>query len=196
MAETTYTVVTWTSGDTMTEAKLDIMVANDRAVDAMAQGVELVERASPTTPATNKVHLYSKDKSGVPTIFAINDAGTDYELSEGQPSFVFTVTGSLVTGTSVTPILVVHRALTVVKAYADVKTAPTGAALILDLNKNGSTIWSTQGNRVQIAASASSGTETSFNTTTLAEGDLLTLDSDQVGSTVPGADLTVTLRCK
>ncbi len=196
MAEVTYTTVTWTSGDTMTEAKLDNMVANDRAVDAMAQGVEYVERAAPSTPGANKAHMYAKDKSGLPTIFVKNDAGTDYELSEGQPSFVFTAIGVLTTGTSVAPTLIAHRALTIVKAYAEVKTAPTGAVLILDLNKNGSTIWATQGNRVQIAAGATSGTETSFDTTTLAEGDLLTLDIDQIGSTVSGADLTIMLRCK
>ncbi len=196
MAEITYTGVTWTAGDTMTEAKLDNMVANDRAVDAMFQGVELAERAAPSTPGANKIHFYAKDKAGLPTLFAINDAGTDYELSEGQPSFIFTVTGTLTTGTSVAPILVAHRALTIVKAYANVKTAPTGADLLLDINKNGSTIWSTQGDRVKCAATASSGTQTSFDTTALAEGDLLTLDIDQVGSSVAGANLTVMLRCK
>ncbi len=188
--------MTWTAGDTITEAKKDVEVANDRAVDAMAQGIELVERAAPSTPGSNKVHLYSKDKSGVATLFAIDDIGTDYEISEGRPSFVFTVIGTLGTGTSVAPILVAQRALTIVKAYANVKTAPTDAALIVDINKNGSTIWSTQGNRVQVAGAATSGTQTSFNTTTLVEGDLLTLDIDQVGSSVAGADLTVMLRCK
>ena len=171
-------------------------MANDRAVDAMAQGVELVERASPSTPAANKAHVYVKDKAGVPTVYIINDAGTDYELSEGRPTFVFTITGTLSTGTSKTPILPVHRALTIVRAYAVVKTAPTGANLIIDINKNASTIWSTQANRLTIVAGATSGNQTSFNTTALAVDDSLTIDVDTVGSTIAGADLTVTLRCK
>jgi len=163
----------------------------------MYQGVEFTERAAPGTPNANKVHVYAKDKSGVPTVYAINDAGTDYEISEGRPSFVFTVVGTLTTGSSITPILLVPRALTIVKAYANVKTAPTGANLILDINKNATSIWaSTQANRLTIAATATSGTQTSFDTTALAEGDLLTLDCDQVGSTIPGSSLTITLRCK
>ncbi len=196
MAEITYTSVTWTVGDTITEAKLDNMVANDRSVDAMAQGIEFVERASPSTPGANNIHLYAKDKAGVPTIYAINDAGTDYEISEGRPTFLFTVTGSLVTGTNLTPVIPVHRALVITRAYAVVKSAPTAADLIIDINKNGSTIWSTQGNRLTISATATTGSQTSFDTTALAADDALTLDIDQIGSTVAGADLTVTLRCK
>ncbi len=197
MAETTYTSVVWTAGDTITEAKLDNMVANDRAVDAMAQGIELVERADPSTPASNKVHVYAKDKAGIPTIYAINDAGTVYELSEVTPAYVFTIAGTITTGTSLTPLLVVTKPLTITKAYADIKTGPTGAALIIDLNKNGTSIWNaTQANRVQIAAAATSGTQTSFDTTALVEGDLLVPDIDQIGSTIAGADLTIILKTK
>ena len=197
MAEVTYASVTWTAGDTITEAKMDNMVANDRAVDAMNNGVQFTERADPSTPSGNDIHVYAKDKSGTPTIYAINDGGTVYELSEGRPTFVFTITGTMVTGTSLAPILVAHRALTIVKAYANVKTAPTGAALIFDIKKNGTSIWnSTPADRVEIAAAATSGTETSFDTTALTEGDTLTLDVDQIGSTVAGADATVQIRCK
>lgn len=173
------------------------MVANDREPDAMYQGVEFTERAAPSTPAANKVHFYAKDKAGVPTLYAINDAGTDYELSEGRPTFVFTITGTLATGTSKTPIIPVHRALTIVRAYAVVKTAPTGANLIIDINKGGTSIWaSTPANRLTITAGNTSGNQTAFDTTALAADDSLTLNIDQVGSTVAGADLTVILRCK
>lgn len=196
MAEVTYVSVVWTAGDTITEAKLDNMVANDRAVDAMYQGIELTERASPSTPGANKVHFYAKDKAGVPTLYTINDAGTDYELSEGRPTFIFTITGTLATGTSKTPIIPVHRDLTIVRAYAVVKTAPTGASIIIDINKNASTIWATQANRLTIVAGATSGNQTSFDTTALLADDSLTLDVDQVGSTIAGTDLTVSLRCK
>lgn len=197
MPEVTYTDVVWTSGDTITEAKLDNMVANDRAVDAMANGIELQERSVPATPGTNKLHLYVKDKSGVPTLYAINDAGTDYEISENRPTFVFTIVGTLVTGTSLTPILVATRTMTIVKAYANVKVAPTGASIIVDLNKNGSSIWgSTPANRLSVAAGATAGTQSSFDTTSLSEGDELTPDLDQVGSSVAGADITISVRCK
>lgn len=197
MAEVTYTAVTWTAGDVITEAKMDNMVANDRAVDAMNNGINMTERSDPSTPTSNTLHLYAKDKSGVSTLYAINDAGTVYELSEGQPAFLFTLSGTLVTGTSLTPILPVHRALTITRVYAVCKTAPTGADLIMDINKNGTSIWNTtQANRIKIVASATSGSQTSFDTTTLTQDDSLTFDVDQVGSTVSGSDVSVYLRCK
>ncbi len=196
MAEVTYVEVVWTAGDIITEAKMDNMVANDRAVDAMLNGIEFTERATPSTPASNKIHLYAKDKSGVSTLYAIHDGGVDFEISERHSTFVFTYPDALIADTDVCPTLVATRSLEIVKVYANVKTAPTGADLIVDINKNGSTIWSTQANRLTIAASAVAGTQTSFNTTALVEGDKLTLDIDQVGSTVAGEDLTVEIKCK
>ncbi len=194
MAEVTYSSVTWTTGDTITEAKLDAMVANDRAVDAMYNGVEFTERANPSTPASNKVHMYAKDKGGVPTIYCIDDTGDVYTLQEGRPTFLFTVTGTVTVATSVTPIIPAHRTLTIVKAYAVLKTGPTGANLIVDINKNGSTIMT--GTKLVVAAGATTGSQTTFSTTDLADGDSLTIDIDQIGSTIAGADLSVYLRCE
>lgn len=75
---------------------------------------------------------------------------------------------------------------------ASVGTAPTGASLIVDINKNGTTIFTTQGNRPTIAAAANtSGNVTNMDVTTVANGEYLTVDIDQVGSTLTGADLTV-----
>jgi hypothetical protein len=59
------------------------------------------------------------------------------------------------------------------------------------VNKNGSTIWATQANRVQIAAGANTGYQTTFDTTVLAENDRLDVDLDQVGSGTAGADVTL-----
>lgn len=197
MAETLYTSVVWTAGDIITEAKMDNMVANDRAVDAMDDGIQLTERANPDTPPANTVHIYAKDKSGVPTLYAINDAGTIYEIAENRPAFVATLVGTLVTGSNLTPILPVHRDLEIIKAFAVVKTAPTGADIIIDINKNGTSIWNaTQANRLRITATNSSGSETDFDTTTLSEDDSLTFDIDQIGSTIGGADISIYLMCK
>lgn len=98
-------------------------------------------------------------------------------------------------GTNKTNVIVIPRAGTIVKVFAYAKTAPTGAALIFDINKNGTSIWNTTpANRIQIAAGANSGTQTSFDTTSLAEGDTITIDIDQIGSTVAGQDITITLK--
>ena len=113
-----------------------------------------------------------------------------------KPTFVFTVFGTLVTGVSLTPALLGVKSLTIEKAYAYVKTPPTGASIIIDINKNDTSIWaSNQANRATIVAGANLGVSSSFDTTTLVENDVLTLDIDSVGSTVSGVDLTVQLKC-
>lgn len=75
---------------------------------------------------------------------------------------------------------------------ASVGTAPAGASIVIDVNKNGTTIFTTQANRPTIAAAANtSGNVTNMDVTTVAAGEYLTIDIDQIGSTTAGADLTV-----
>jgi hypothetical protein len=81
---------------------------------------------------------------------------------------------------------------TITGVRASVGTAPAGAAIIIDVNKNGTTIFTTQANRPTIAAAANtSGNVTNVDVTTIAAGEYLTIDIDQIGSTTAGADLTV-----
>jgi len=125
-------------------------------------------------------------------------AGHDHDGVDSKAipkALVFTITGTLTTGTSSAPVLVSTGSMTISKAYLNVKTAPTGQAIKVDVNKNGTSIWNTtQSNRVSVAAGATSGTQTSFDTSSLSEGDVITVDIDQVGSSNPGADLTITLK--
>lgn len=79
---------------------------------------------------------------------------------------------------------------------AAVHTAPAGAALVVDVNKNSTTIYTTQANRPSITAGTNSATGNSPAVTTFAAGDYLTVDVDQVGSSTAGADLTVTVRVR
>lgn len=81
--------------------------------------------------------------------------------------------------------------LTIQKVFVSANTAPTGAAIIVDVNLNGTTIFTTQGNRPQIADGANTGESTSMDVTSFADGDYLQADIDSIGSTVAGADLTV-----
>jgi hypothetical protein len=81
---------------------------------------------------------------------------------------------------------------TITGVRASVGTAPTGASLIIDINKNGTTIFTTQANRPTIAAAANtSGNVTNPDIAAVAAGEYLTVDIDQIGSTIAGADLTV-----
>lgn len=80
------------------------------------------------------------------------------------------------------------------KIAARVGTAPTGATLIVDINKNGTTMFTTQANRPTIAISGTTATMAGNpEVVTFAAGDLLSIDIDQIGSTVAGANLGVSL---
>ena len=70
-------------------------------------------------------------------------------------------------------------------------TAPAGASAIIDLNKNGTTMYTTQGNRPTIAAGATYVTATLPDVLTWAAGDVLQLEVDQKGSSTAGSDLSV-----
>jgi hypothetical protein len=83
---------------------------------------------------------------------------------------------------------------TIVGVRASVGTAPTGSSIIVDVNVDNTTIFTTQGNRPTIAISGfTSGKVTNMNVTTIADGQYVTIDIDQVGSTVAGSDLVVQL---
>lgn len=77
---------------------------------------------------------------------------------------------------------------------ATVGVAPTGADLVVDVNRNGSSIFDSAGDQPTIPdGSTTSGKNTAMATVTLNDGDRVTIDVDQVGSSTPGEDLVVQL---
>ncbi len=94
--------------------------------------------------------------------------------------------------TSKGPQITMPIALTLSGISLKAKGAPTGAALIYDINKDGVSIFST---RPQIdAAATTGGTNAVFSTTVLPANSLLTIDIDQVGSTFAGSGVTIILK--
>jgi hypothetical protein len=83
------------------------------------------------------------------------------------------------------------QTLTISSIRASVGTAPTGTALLVDVLKNGSTIFTTRANRPTVAAGGFTALSGTPDVTAWGVGAYLTVDVNQVGSTVPGADLTV-----
>jgi hypothetical protein len=90
---------------------------------------------------------------------------------------VFIVAGALSTGTAQGNAWVCPRLATIVAVYVYCETAGSASSTIVDVNKNGTTVFSTQAN---------SGTP---DVTSLAETDVLSVDVDQVAT--GAADLTV-----
>lgn len=109
-------------------------------------------------------------------------------------AFVFPVTGSLTEGADKAPLW--HEAfenMTLTEVRAVCKTAPTGQAIIIDINDDGTSIWNSGAERLQIAAGTTSGSTTTITNTSVGKGSIITLDIDQIGSGTAGANLTVYL---
>lgn len=126
--------------------------------------------------------------------------GTDYNtqwssLPTQERAFSFYIDGDLTVDTDLISIIC-PMALTITEVRLAVSTAPTDADLIIDINKNGTTLYTTQANRPTVAASGTSATATDPDVTNLAVGDILSLDIDQIGSTIAGANLSVIVICE
>lgn len=136
------------------------------------------QTSAPSSPTTGQLWVDSDDPGGSyyddMAVFGIDGALTT-QTGAGRFRFPF---DAIILGTT-----------------AAVGTAPTGAAIILDVNKNGTTIYTGGTNRPTIAISGfATTTEPAPAVTTILAGDYLTVDIDQIGSTVAGSDLTVFVR--
>jgi hypothetical protein len=81
---------------------------------------------------------------------------------------------------------------TIASVRASVGTSPVGASVIIDINVDGTTIFTTQANRPTLAPGTNTtGKVINMNVVTVNDGSYLTVDVDQIGSTAPGSDLTV-----
>lgn len=108
-------------------------------------------------------------------------------------TYVFTVAGTLVIGNDKAPTLAPAGDVTIDKVWIYVKTAPSGGVCTVDVNKNGTTIFTTQGGMPSIADGQNSDESDTPDVTALAKNDLLTIDLDAVNG---AKDLTVHVRVK
>ena len=89
----------------------------------------------------------------------------------------------------------IESSRTITRVRASVGTAPTGASLIVDVLKNGTSIYNvTPANRPTIAAAGFTALGGTPDTTTFVAGDYITVSVLQIGSSVAGSDLTVSIR--
>ena len=104
---------------------------------------------------------------------------------------VFSQSGTATTGVGALRFPVTQPA-TVAGVIATASTAPTGQALVFDVNKNGTTMFTTQSNRPQIGAGLQQTSQVFVpDVTAVATNDYISVDIDQIGSSVAGADLVV-----
>lgn len=118
-------------------------------------------------------------------------------LNNLRPTIFAYLPGAQFVSTSVTGQYKVHTQQTLYFDSVDLllTVACTGAALIVDINKNGVSIFTT---RPQIADGATSGGSGAafIGSASLSDGDILTFDVDQVGSSAAGENLSIALAMK
>lgn len=156
--------------------------------------LQFAEGDAPSTPTTGLVRIYAKSDG---KLYSKDDAGNETLLGQATQTkaLAFYIDGTLAAETNAISIMA-PCALTVTEIRAAVDTAPTGAALILDINKNGTTMYTTQANRPTIAINGTSTTAVDPDATSIALGDKISVDIDQVGSTVAGENLSVIIICE
>jgi hypothetical protein len=185
--------------DTVNKDYVDDLLATNSVPDATTTSKGLIQlagdlggtAAAPTAPG--KINLTQKAAAnGVATL-----DGSTKLLSAQMPSSgriqPYYNSGSLTTGIGA------HRlyndspsAWTIVSLRASVGTPSVGASIIVDVNIDGTSIFTTQANRPTIAASSyTSAKVTNMDTTTVNAGSYMTVDIDQLGTTTLGSDLTV-----
>ena len=102
-------------------------------------------------------------------------------------------TTALTTGTAKLT-LRAPAAFTLTEVRASVTTAPTGATIIVDVNEAGTSVLST---KLSIDAtektSTTAATAAVISDSAIADDAELTIDIDQIGSTIAGAGLKITL---
>lgn len=170
------TVATLTGSQTLTNKTLtapeissvELGHASDTTITRVSPGVAAIEGVNIVTTATNK-----------PTeciALACSDETTD--LTAGTAKLTFRM----------------PYAFTLTAVRASVTTAPTGATLTVDINESGTTILST---KLTIDVSEKTSTTAAaaavISDTSLADDAEITVDIDQIGSTIAGAGLKIYL---
>ncbi len=104
-----------------------------------------------------------------------------------QTELVICLTGAASTGANKAAWYAQHNfIITRVSIYST--DAPTGASLIVDCNKNGITIFTTQSKRPEVAIGENSDDSDTPDVTSISKGDRISFDNDQVGSGTPGGN--------
>jgi hypothetical protein len=105
-----------------------------------------------------------------------------------------TLYGALTAPLAAPLLFLAPTAMTITGILLAVGTAPVGQAIVAEVQKNGADVW-TSGNYPQIAAGAKSGSASNpTGVSSCVQGDIITVNLTQVGTTTPGSTLAVALQ--
>jgi hypothetical protein len=173
---------------------LQVRLADDTAFTALQAGNLVLTDNTGSETAT----FDAQGKLTANRTYDLPDASGTLALLETLPAELVIAcsdeTSNLTTGTAKVTFRMPY-AMTLSSVRASVNTAPTGSTLIVDINEGGSTILST---KLSIDASeltsTTAATAAVISDTALADDAEVTIDIDQIGSTIAGKGLKVVLK--
>lgn len=122
---------------------------------------------------------------------AVNNGGGKVTVSNNRQT-ILTFTSTL--SVKDNPLRIYNKfgsTQTISQVFLSVGTIPTGSGIIVDVHKNGTTIFTNQSHRPVIASGNYTGYTTNIDVPSWTDGEYLTAHVDQVGSPTPGSDLVV-----
>lgn len=122
----------------------------------------------------------------------VSRTGNAPEWKSPTSTMVWYLDGTLAVGGKQGAIVNMPFGMTVTDIDIRMNGAPTGAAVIVDIKENNTTIFSTKP-QVSDGATSEAGTHV-FSDTDLAQDSTITFDVNQVGSTFAGSGMTVMLK--
>jgi len=139
-----------------------------------------------TETGTDQITMTTIPNSGTDLIidYDANASGNTFNI--GQISF--NIDGTLTGATTDITGTLIGRLGTITEVQIGADNAPTGSALIIDINNNGTTIFTNPANRPQLSIGSTYATFTTIDVPSITKGDKLTIDIDQVGSTISGGE--------
>lgn len=187
------------STDATNKSYVDGLVASAGAADASTTTKGIIQlagdlagtAAAPTVPGK----INTSEKGAANGVATLNASGklTAAQMPNVSRLPAYSNTGPLIVNAGT------HRfyndsgaAWTIAGVRANVGIPASGTSVIIDVNVDGTTIFTAQNNRPAIAAGVyTSGKVTNMTITSIPNGSFVTVDVDQVGSVVAGNDLTV-----
>lgn len=158
--------------------------------------VRILDLTSATIAAADSIEFYDAT-DGLPKRDTITSLEARFEADDTEAIIIpcSDETTAITAGTAKRTFRMPY-AFTVSEVRASVTTAPTGATLIIDINETGTgSIMTTNKLSIDVSekTSTTAVTAAGLTDTTLANDAEVTIDFDQVGSTVAGAGVKVTL---
>lgn len=133
-------------------------------------------------------------EADAPEYVDLTEVGPTSEFGLSSENATFTHVGLLSVGVGTIKWPVRGGSFTILSVAATLVSPPTGSSAIVDVNKNGSSIYGNQAFRPTFSPGAYDATVGTHSVAQLDDGDNITVDIDQIGSTSPGTTLVVVIR--